>query len=339
MNARPDLDFFPGVMPIAARIFQQGSDGMAQRTSLKPGRNELSYKTAILLVALALLVGCQKQEALPSSTLVSPVDSPVKISNSEAGEIRQKVSDRIAHLATDEFKKVSFWTSRPNENFGASPSSNFYIVVPDDHSPPTMRIVETYVGPSWVFFNRLQILAGKELVLDRQFERNDVKRDAGSGFVIESVDFEVGDLEAKAASKIGASENVIVRFSGNGQHDHEMSIEEKRNFARLAELYDDIAPLKNKKPLGLPRLAGWNDNSWRAFGGLYYSKGEAVKKQAVLKTAGVESDIEKSNQHWVLYTRPKIGRIAAEKDRLIVEATVKVRSDLTRPATKSISTR
>ncbi len=98
-----------------------------------------------------------------------------------------------------------------------------------------MRLVASYSGKSWVFFDKVIILAdGSKYEIP--FEETD--RTVGSGYV-----YEVGDIRAtpeiiEILRKIASSSLVEIRFSGKYQDDQKLGKYPHQVIKETLELYD-----------------------------------------------------------------------------------------------------
>ncbi len=266
-------------------------------------------------VSLLLITGCQKAESPASQQAEAPIkQAPPALSADQKREMIAKITDRSDSVKVDKFKGTTFWTSSPG--FDSNPVIYFYVSDPKDRPELTFRVVYTYIGSDWVFFNRIQILADDEKVIDIQLPREkEPSRDVVAAKVIESVDIELSEAHAKAFDKVAGSKTAIIRYSGKGEVDININEREKRNFAKMVEMYDDSRIVDGLQPLGLTRRSSGDDNLWKVYVSTDSKKNlEQLKQKA--KELGLELKIDNlATIAWFVSGTPRSGYAAAEADR------------------------
>lgn len=282
-------------------------------------------KTARLFTAVLLalsLASCKENSSNHANNNKMPEKaiSQKSVSEDEKRAMFEKISDRMGGVEIDKFKSSQFWNSRPGDKEYRDPYTYFYLSSPSDKLSPKARLVIAYIGDRWVFFDRVQILADDDLVFDQRYNREEVSRDNGSSFVMEVVDMPVSEDLAKTAARIGAAKSATVRFSGDRTKDYSMSKGEIENFAKLAEVFDDIRPLYGLEKLGLPRNSKGNDIYWKWYSSNYEKKSAAIKDAKRMEAEGVKVSIHSYTYTHYLTGPIREGRTAALKDKDLAES-------------------
>jgi hypothetical protein len=250
----------------------------------------------VAVMAMLALGGCdQNHTAVAAPAPTAPVKAAkVELEDYQKTALVDEIVERLNKTEDDPFKKVSFFSSMPSTPALGESSTHFYLVRPsEEFAKPYLRVYASYIGERWIFFDRIQILAGSEVVLDRTFDRSKSRRDTVYGGVIESADFVVEPGDAVAALKIAQAGAATIRMSGEKQYDRKMTPDEVRNFAKLAEIYDDMEPLFGRPKKDVPRLSGPSDNLWRLASTYYSKRPEAIKRTTEYKKAGFDAYVEK----------------------------------------------
>lgn len=214
---------------------------------------------------LLFLFGCQGEDdgargQVNNSIVVDQVEKKeLKLEHKK--DIAQSLADRMNTVKFDKFKEVSFWESRPLLEFDSV--SYFYIVIPENMDKVITRIVYSYRGSDWIFFDRIQILADDVKVFDKKFSQEDISRRVDDGKVIESVDFIVDDDIVKSYDKIAGAVSSVIRFSGKKEKDVVVTSAEKMNFAKMVEVYDDARKIDGLSSLNLTRRIKEEDDTWK----------------------------------------------------------------------------
>lgn len=110
----------------------------------------------------------------------------------------------MSDVKTDKFHGVEYWTSYPNDS-SENAKSNFDLSFPIKGGTPKMYLTMIYSGDGWIFFDRIRILAEDKIIFDKNFSREEVTRDNGSGSVWELVTIKITDDIARMASKLGGA--------------------------------------------------------------------------------------------------------------------------------------
>ncbi len=277
----------------------------------------------LILPVAFILAGCQdgdrslgKNGATPQLSSTSQV---TKLNQLEKQEIYKKLTDRMSSVTTDKFQGVEYWNSYPKDSITYG-NSRFNLSIPMKKGAPEMHLVMSYSGDRWIFFDRIRILAEDEIIFDKKFSREEIARDHESGSVWELVNIKITDDIARMASKLGSAKQVTVRFSGEKIFDYEMESEEIDNFAKLAEIYDELQPALDKNKLNLPKKSKGNDTYWQWIH-YYFDKKTADADFKKLKSAGLDVKIEYSGIVMAYIRGPvRNGRDKALEDLKIAES-------------------
>lgn len=280
-----------------------------------------------LLIPLSFIFnGCQDNasplniEKELSKTTTNEAQPKPQITKKEKQEIYKKLTDRMGGVQIDKFNKVEFWNSYP-ANSSINSKTHFYLALPANDVAPIIRLVMSYSEDRWIFFNRIRILADENIVFDQIFSRDQIHRDNAASSVWEIAEIDVTDEIARIAAKIGSSKKAAVRFSGDRVFDYDMTDAEIENYAKLAEIYDDLQPALGKAKLNLPRNSKGNDTYWRWSSDFYDNMKSAQEDFKKLKAAGLNVNIGSYGKYSIyIEGAPKNGRDLALEDLKIAES-------------------
>jgi len=289
-------------------------------------------KTSVGVLLAVLLSACNSGQPPATQQQVSPTVSQYQLSPDERSKIISSVTERLAVGDADPFQKVSFYNSIPKGDITKS-KTYFYLVKPEaGSSPPFLRLVVEYIGEGWIFFDRVQVLAGSDIVLDRQFQHSEVKRTSIYGSIVsETIDFKVDAPVAVGALKIAQGAKALMRLSGEKVIDRELTGAERINFAKLAEIFNELEPLYGRAKRDIPMLSqsavvgpakstSHGDSAWRIQLGAFKAKEEAEKLVKLVNAKGFNAYSEERKSAsggaalWVVLCGDSVSRADAESE-------------------------
>jgi hypothetical protein len=201
----------------------------------------------MLVVVLSTLAACGRDKA-PQVLSSAPLSVPVKTERarpSVTGEERDKLLSSATKgllKSRDKMEKVSFYLAK-NRSITRT-NLDTYLAIPDG-LPAILRVMPSYYGDDWIFFNTVKVMADDEIVYQKTFNHNDVLRDNANGSVWEIADYIAGDVELATIKKIIASKSATIRFSGNEhREDHEISRGERDRLQQILTAYEALSSLQ-----------------------------------------------------------------------------------------------
>jgi len=204
-------------------------------------------KIAIIsAVVLAIAYFSQRPEGQSASSGVEVVDSskeaPPKPSLTKEERAKLvKAATKNLKEERDKMEKISFFTAK-NPNLLVS-KLEAYLAIPDESSV-ILRVKPTYFGDSWVFFDKVKVMADDEVVYQRSFSHRDVVRDNSAGSVWETADYVGKTVELAALKKIADAKQVIIRFDGRERrHDHTMTKRELADLKTVLAAYESLSTI------------------------------------------------------------------------------------------------
>lgn len=138
------------------------------------------------------------------------------------------------NLKYDDFEER--WWVKP-KSFSDMPVYSYFGIKGSDK---WMRLVATYEGYDWVFFERISIISNSQRY-DKSFNHYDVKRDNGSGKVWEWVDISATEKEVSILEALRAHQGKI-RFSGKYDSTKEISKDQSLELNSIFVVYRAIQP-------------------------------------------------------------------------------------------------
>lgn len=143
----------------------------------------------------------------------------------------------------DAFRKLQHFTEPIMDKaaiYSAEPAIRAYIALRDCKSP-NVFINSIYRGSSWIFMNRIAVMAGGEVVLDREIGSTDT--DNGARWVLEDGSIVLTGDEITAIRAVPTSEKVIVRLTGKKGYetlDKKHTDAFKQGLAKVLTAYDSL---------------------------------------------------------------------------------------------------
>ena len=142
----------------------------------------------------------------------------------------------------DKIEKVSYFEA--NNSTVARTKVGAYIAVGNE-GPARLRAVADYSAKRWLFVKTIKIVADDEVVLDRQISRTDLRRDNGSDWVVENIDFAADASTFIALERVAKSKTATIRYAGQDRrHDHTITTKERAELRRVLDAYEGLIDLR-----------------------------------------------------------------------------------------------
>lgn len=197
-------------------------------------------KLSPVIFALSLISGCNNSVESTKDSPAAVIQQPAKpaLTPDERAKLIAGATKGFS-LERDKMENISFYTVKAPANF--KPELSGYLAVPDK-SKPVFRVVFTYRGEKWVFFESVKVMADDQVVFERPFLRSEIARDNSAGLVLEYADIVGRPANIPSFEKIAQAKSVVVRFSGRERrHDHTLSKGEVTRFKKALEAYKSLA--------------------------------------------------------------------------------------------------
>jgi hypothetical protein len=155
--------------------------------------------------------------------------------------LTQKSTKGLAETQ-DKIEKVSYFEA--NKSTVARTKVGAYIAVGKE-GPARLRAVADYSAKRWLFVKTIKIMADDEVVLDRQISRKDIRRDNGSDWVVENIDFAADASTFTALERVARSKTATIRYAGQDRrHDHTITTKERAELRRVLDAYVGLLDLR-----------------------------------------------------------------------------------------------
>jgi hypothetical protein len=142
----------------------------------------------------------------------------------------------------DKIEKVSYFEA--NKSTVARTKVGAYIAVGKE-GPARLRAVADYSAKRWLFVKTIKIMADDEVVLDRKISRTDLRRDNGSDWVVENIDFAADASTFTALERVAKSKTATIRYAGQDRrHDHTITTKERAELRRVLDAYVGLLDLR-----------------------------------------------------------------------------------------------
>jgi hypothetical protein len=200
-------------------------------------------RTTSAIICILALSGCDKRpENIPASIPVAATaQAPKKTISKDEREKIIAQSTAGFTLERDKMEKVSFYTPQSHNVLGDRLYT--YISIPDDR-PALLRVVPFYYGDEWIFYDQIKVMADDNIVYEKQFNYDEVRRDNSSGHVWETADYFALEDDIAALRKIAAAAKVTIRFSGREhRQDYDLTKQEIRNIGLTLTAFDKLKSL------------------------------------------------------------------------------------------------
>lgn len=130
----------------------------------------------------------------------------------------------------DKFKGIAFIHHKKE-------SGNFYPYLSLKNGFLNMRLVASYDGKDWVFFDKIVLLANGKTY---EINYNTTDTSVGSGYVYEIGDIRVNEDMLNILKEFSVSDLVEIRFSGKRIYDKKLNKYEMQVLKETLELYDKL---------------------------------------------------------------------------------------------------
>jgi hypothetical protein len=195
-------------------------------------------KAVFLVVACAITVAGCDNDSKPQQVTAAPAPKPALNSTQRL----QLIADATKGMKADRDKMESITFYSPKGTKWADTGVVVYVALPDDRGP-ILRVMPSYHGDSWIFFNRIKVMADNDIVYEKQFDSLKMKHDNNSAGVYEDVDFAADDGDIGALRKIANAKSVTVRLDGDKQQDFDMTAADRLRIQAALNAYDALRPL------------------------------------------------------------------------------------------------
>lgn len=270
---------------------------------------------------LLLLAACQPSEptAKSDSKNTATAQAP-EMSPEERKKFITSITDRATSGRVDKFTGYSFWEFGSGKPPGTSRID--FSLTEGSNKPYLLTTARfLYLGSDWLFIDRIRILADDVVVLDTKLEKEPFRK-AMTGTVMESVSIDLAESNAKAFDKVAGSKTAVIRYSGQGYQDIDITDAEKKNLAKMVEIYDDIRQLNGLMPIGFERRTPPGDTKWHV-AGYFLSNKDTNKFKAEAKNLGFDFEFinERGSELTFVYGPVREGYASAADDlKKLVEA-------------------
>lgn len=143
----------------------------------------------------------------------------------------------------DKMEAITFYTAKSQPTL--KPKFESYLSIPDGR-PAIFRINAIYMGESWVFYDKIKVMADDQVVYEKEFRRSDIQRDNSGGTVWETADYVATAVDLVAIERIAAAKAATIRFAGRERReDHDLTKGELDRLRATLKAYKELAPLKS----------------------------------------------------------------------------------------------
>jgi hypothetical protein len=196
----------------------------------------------ILPILTVVLAGCgQASNSASNAPKPGAAEAPAVTLQVVTGDERKKIVKALtAGLSEerDKMERVSFYSAKDIPFLDSSLDP--YLSV-HDTGLPILRMKATYFGSTWVFYDKVKIMADDVVVYDREFEHGRVHHNNSGGSVWETADFVAGAPEITALKLVANSKNATIRFAGSERReDHEITDKERKGIRSIVDAYEKL---------------------------------------------------------------------------------------------------
>jgi hypothetical protein len=190
---------------------------------------------AIVVSAFSPDVDSAKEPDKPQAAPIAPMTA------NERQLLTQKSTKGLAETQ-DKIEKVSYFEA--NKSTVARTKVGAYLAIGKE-GPARLRAVADYSDKRWIFVKTIKIMADDEVVLDRQISRTDIRRDNGSDWVVENIDFAADASTFTALDRVAKSKTATIRYAGQDRrHDHTITPRERAELRRVLDAYVELLDLR-----------------------------------------------------------------------------------------------
>lgn len=150
----------------------------------------------------------------------------------------------------DEFQNATFYKHTKTPVLG----TQIYLYIVESGDQYVLRLVVTYQGGSWIFWDKLLVKAGDQVVT--VYGGADVKRDSEGGTVLETLDLPVisgtvgvdklnfRERTTLVFAALMKADTVAIRFQGDRIYDHQIPKGELSRFKDVGDKYMTLFGIK-----------------------------------------------------------------------------------------------
>jgi hypothetical protein len=190
---------------------------------------------AIVVSAFSPDVDSAKEPDKPQAAPIAPMTA------NERQLLTRKSTKGLAETQ-DKIEKVSYFEA--NKSTVARTKVGAYLAIGKE-GPARLRAVADYSDKRWLFVKTIKIMADDEVVLDRQISRADIRRDNGSDWVVENIDFAADASTFTALDRVAKSKTATIRYAGQDRrHDHTITPRERAELRRVLDAYVELLDLR-----------------------------------------------------------------------------------------------
>lgn len=201
-------------------------------------------KIIIGVVAAAAVIGfiniaahSNREETAPASQ--QPPPKPA-LTAEQRDDLIKRATAGMA-VDRDKMESITFYT--PKGSPWAGTGIVTYIGIPDGGGP-ILRMMPAYHGDSWIFFDRIKVMADSKIVYEKSFDHFKMKHDNNTAGVYESVDYPADLNDVVALTAIAGAKSVTVRLAGDKLEDFELTDADRERIAQTLKAYSALSALQ-----------------------------------------------------------------------------------------------
>lgn len=206
----------------------------------------------VLCAVLALgVTGCGSKQATetPQETEAVIESTSPPLTEEQINKVANKYNLQASY---DDFNEMNFYYSKDNcypydnNTYTSTVFDGMYLYMPQKDDSVSLRVVISYYGYSWIFFDSVKIKTGG-VIYDFPIVKSDIKRDTDVTKVKEEYDVLVTDEIMSILDKIKENGDCTIRFSGEDAHTVELDWGVTRGIVDVYSAYENII---NHKTIG-----------------------------------------------------------------------------------------
>lgn len=195
-----------------------------------------------IVVAILVSALSPDEEVSKAANTSQPVPVPVPLMTADERQSLTKQWTKGLIETKDKIEKTSYFQASKSNIARTKVSA--YIAL-GEQGPPSLRAVADYSAERWLFVRTIKIMADDEVVLERQVTRPDIRRDNGSDWVVENIDFSANPSTFIALERVANARTAVIRFSGRDRrHDHAITTKERAELKRVLDAYVGLVDLR-----------------------------------------------------------------------------------------------
>ncbi|MDT0140194.1 hypothetical protein [Acidovorax sp. PRC11] len=141
---------------------------------------------------------------------------------------------------TDGFKKVEYLTptwSRLNDIGDIYTYTQIYLAARECHAPSILIAPTVNQKGNWLFLRKASYMADGNVILEHEFDHNDVRRNADGGDIHEMATWLASEADIQALRNLLLANSTITRFTGDAKY---ITVEKKRQKEFLDDVRDTL---------------------------------------------------------------------------------------------------